>query len=109
MQRDGAARLLFRPEAVVLHRHRRTAGALWRQAVQHGRGVAFMRHAHPGLYRIDPREQLERLAGIGASAARVASRRDPDAWRTPFHLGVWYSGMLWGLMRGPAWTERPAR
>ena len=107
LQREGEARLLFRPEAVVLHRHRRTVGALWRQAVQHGRGVAFMKHAHPGIYRIDPREQVQRIAGMGAAVARVASR-DPDACRMPFHLGVWYSGMLWGLLRGPAWTRRPS-
>lgn len=108
LQLEGRSRLEFRPDAVVLHRHRRGARALWRQAVQHGRGVAFMKRAHPEIYRIRFDEQIGRLAGIGAAAARAAA--DPgggaDRWRAPGYLALWYGGLAWGYAMGPAWVDR---
>jgi glycosyltransferase involved in cell wall biosynthesis len=108
MQVERRALLEFRPDAVVLHRHRRTAGALWRQAVQHGRGVAFMKRAYPAVYRFSVGEQWRRVLGVGAAAAGAATGGDPDRWRTPGYLALWYGGMTWGYVKGPAWVgQRP--
>ncbi len=92
MQIELGRRILFRPEAVVLHRHRRTAGALWRQAVQHGRGVAFMKRTHPKVYRISGKEQMGRVG-------QMVSGTDS------LFLALWYAGMLAGYLRGPAWVR----
>ena len=99
LQIERAATLSFRPDAVVLHRHRRSVSELWRQAVQHGQGVAFMRRAHPEIYRIDGPEQVRRLGEVGAS---VGGGED---WRTPGYLALWYGGMAWGYLKGPAWLK----
>jgi cellulose synthase/poly-beta-1,6-N-acetylglucosamine synthase-like glycosyltransferase len=108
MQIAAGVSILFRPEAVVRHRHRRTLGELWRQGSQHGRGVAFMKRTFPDRYRIDPREQLRRLGSIVHSAGRAAlpgigsGDADRDRWFTPFFLAVWYGGMGAGYLLGPA-------
>jgi GT2 family glycosyltransferase len=65
LQIEAGRTILFRPQAVIRHRHRRTWGALWRQGVQHGRGTAFMKRTYPDHYRISPGEQVQRLAGLG--------------------------------------------
>jgi hypothetical protein len=106
MQLDLERRLLFRPEAVILHRHRRTWRQLWRHGRQHGRGVAFMKRTHPELYRIDPREQLGRIAGIfRAAGAAVGGTRGRglgrDRWCAPLFLTTWYLGMGVGYLMGP--------
>jgi glycosyltransferase involved in cell wall biosynthesis len=105
MQIEQNARLDFRPGAVVLHRHRRTVGALWRQAVQHGRGVAFMKRTYPDVYRISPSEQLRRVGGIAGAAGSAATGGGSDAWLAPGFLALWYAGMLAGYVRGPAWVR----
>ena len=69
MQIVAGVRLLFRPEAVVLHRHRRTWRALWRHGRQHGRGVAFMKSVYPDRYAIRLGEQLGRIGAIGTGRA----------------------------------------
>ena len=108
MQLDAGAAILFRPDAVVLHRHRRTLRGLWGQAVQHGRGTAFVKRTYPAIYRIEPGEQLGRLSGIAAAAGGAAAGRDSDRWREPGYLTVWYAGLAWGYLLGPAWTtSRP--
>jgi cellulose synthase/poly-beta-1,6-N-acetylglucosamine synthase-like glycosyltransferase len=107
MQLERNARLLFRPEARILHRHRRTWGALWRQGVQHGRGVAFMRRTFPGRYRFSAGEQVSRLGTL----ARAASGRGGSGDRLwdPLWLTLWYGGLLAGYLRGPAWTPDAKR
>ncbi len=105
MQIEAGASVLFRPDAIVLHRHRRTLGALWAQAVQHGRGTAFMKRTYPEVYRIDLGEQLRRLSGIAAATGRAAAGGSSDRWREPGYLALWYAGLLWGYLLGPAWTE----
>ena len=102
MQGAGVVRLGFRPEAVVLHRHRRTASGLWRQGVQHGRGVAFMKRTYPHRYRISAGEQVRRMGNMAAAAAGAAG--GTDRWRIPGYLALWYGGMTWGYIRGPAWV-----
>ena len=92
MQIELGRRILFRPEAVVLHRHRRTAGALWRQAVQHGRGVAFMKRTYPKVYRISGKEQVGRVGQLVSGTDSL-------------FLALWYAGMLAGYLRGPAWVR----
>jgi cellulose synthase/poly-beta-1,6-N-acetylglucosamine synthase-like glycosyltransferase len=110
LQLQLGARLLFRPEARILHRHRRGVEALWRQGVQHGRGVAFMKKTFPEHYRIHPLEQVRRLGGIARAAggALAPSTRGAgpagDRFWAPVFLCVWYGGMLLGYLRGPAWT-----
>ena len=84
-------RLLFRPDAVVLHRHRRTVGALWRQAVQHGRGVAFMKRTYPDVYRFSGGEQVRRAGDLVSGGDTLL-------------LALWYAGMVAGYLRGPAWV-----
>jgi glycosyltransferase involved in cell wall biosynthesis len=112
MQLELKRGLLFRPEAVVLHRHRRTLRQLWRQARQHGRGVAFMKKSHPEVYRIDPGEQLGRIAGVArAAGAAIGGMRKNglgrDRWYAPLFLATWYCGMGAGYFMGPA-RSRPA-
>lgn len=108
MQIERGAKLLFRPDAIVLHRHRRSWGALWRQAVQHGRGVAFMRRTYPSHYRFSAREQVERLGTLARSAAGTAKAgRSRDRLYEPLWLGIWYTGLAAGYLRGPAWTAPP--
>lgn len=106
MQLRERAEILFRPDARVRHRHRRTWRALWRQGVQHGRGVAFMKRTYPEHYAISPREQLSRLAGI-AGAARGGGGHDPDRRFAPLFLSLWYGGLLAGYLLGPAYLENP--
>ena len=91
MQLTLKRRLIFRPEAVVLHRHRRTVGALWRQAVQHGRGVAFMKRTYPDVYRFSGKEQVERVRTMVSGTDSLL-------------LALWYTGMVTGYLRGPAWA-----
>lgn len=98
MQLDLGVALAFRPEAAILHRHRRTWAALWRQGVQHGRGVAFMKRTFPERYAIDSREQVGRLGGILRALAREGA---PGAM---FQI-VWFTGMTAGYLRGPAWSR----
>jgi glycosyltransferase involved in cell wall biosynthesis len=111
LQLEGGSRLLFRPEAEILHRHRRGFGALWRQGLQHGQGVAFMKATYPQQYRIHPGEQVSRLAGMARAAGSAlvpAPGPGRDRLLAPIFLAVWYGGMLVGYLRGPAWT-RPRR
>lgn len=108
LQLTGGSRLLFRPEAEILHRHRRSFGDLWRQGMQHGQGVAFMKEAYPAQYRIEPGEQVSRLAGLArAAAGALLPRTGPgrDRLWAPIFLAVWYGGMLAGYLRGPARTR----
>jgi cellulose synthase/poly-beta-1,6-N-acetylglucosamine synthase-like glycosyltransferase len=108
LQLEGGTTLLFRPEARIFHRHRRTLGALWRQGVQHGQGVAFMKATYPDRYRIDAGEQVGRLLGVArAAAGAVVPARGParDRFVAPVFLTVWYGGLLAGYLRGPAWTR----
>jgi len=107
LQLVGGWEILFRPEAVVRHRHRRTWGALWRQGVQHGRGVAFMKRTYPQHYRILPAEQIRRLAGLAGAIGRSASgERGSDAGWAPLFLALWYGGLLAGYLMGPAASRR---
>ena len=108
LQLEGRASLLFRPEARIFHRHRRTLGALWRQGVQHGRGVAFMKTTYPDRYRIEAGEQIGRLFGLArAVGGTILPDRGParDRVVAPLFLTLWYGGMLAGYLRGPAWTK----
>lgn len=107
MQLERNATLLFRPEARILHRHRRTWGALWKQGVQHGRGVAFMRRAFPGRYRFSGFEQVSRLGTLARAASGRGDSRD-RLW-DPLWLTLWYGGLLAGYLRGPAWTPGATR
>lgn len=103
LQIEGGREILFRPEAVVRHRHRRTWGALFRQGVQHGRGVAFMKRTYPAHYRIHPAEQLRRLTGLaGAMGRTVTADRGSDSRWAPLFLTLWYGGLLAGYLMGPA-------
>lgn len=110
MQFELDRRILFRPEAAILHRHRRTLGALWRHGCQHGRGVAFMKRAYPDLYRIRAGEQVGRVGEMAQAAGRTIGRsdngRDPDRWYAPLFLATWYCGMGAGYLLGPARTRR---
>jgi len=103
LQIEGGREILFRPDAVVRHRHRRTWGALWRQGVQHGRGVAFMKRTYPDHYRIHPGEQVRRLQGLaGAMGRTVTAGRGTDTGWAPLFLMLWYGGLLAGYLMGPA-------
>jgi cellulose synthase/poly-beta-1,6-N-acetylglucosamine synthase-like glycosyltransferase len=123
MQIASGARIVFRPDAVIRHRHRRTLRALWRHGRQHGRGVAFMKSVYPDRYRIRPGEQVGRVGAIGREALRAltgsgahardasgrnaaAGSREPrrDRFLAPIFLTIWYGGMAAGYLMGPAWS-----
>jgi len=111
LQIEGGREILFRPDAVVRHRHRRTWGALFRQGVQHGRGVAFMKRTYPHHYRIHPSEQFRRLGSLaGAMGRTVTAAGSSDSGWAPLFLTLWYGGLLVGYLMGPApsrgWTEQ---
>jgi len=132
MQIACGATLVFRPDAVIRHRHRRTWGALWRQGLQHGQGVAFMKSVYPDRYRVKIGEQILRMgqiaralfAGPPAPTGTVPleapegplSRPDDrmalalvrDRIRAPIFLTVWYGGMTVGYLKGPAWSHTTA-
>lgn len=108
LQLEAGARILFRPDARVRHRHRRSWGELWRHGRQHGQGVAFMRETYPERYRIEPGEQLARLAGIVRETGRALGGSEEghrDRWWAPLFLAVWYGGMGAGFLAGPARSE----
>lgn len=109
MQLKLGRRILFRPQAAILHRHRRTLGALWRHGCQHGRGVAFMKRTYPDLYRIRAVEQIGRIGELAQAAGRSVGPRgngaNPDRWYAPLFLATWYCGMGAGYVMGPARTE----
>jgi len=126
MQIASGAGVVFRPDAVIRHRHRRTWRALWRHGRQHGRGVAFMKSVYPDRYRIRPGEQLGRIVGIArapfadssGSADREMREGSPgnlaaltpgalarERLYAPAFLTVWYGGMAVGYLMGPAWSE----
>jgi len=103
LQIEGGREILFRPDAVIRHRHRRTWGALWRQGVQHGRGVAFMKRTYPDYYRIHPTEQVRRLTGLAGAVGRtVTAGHGTDTGWAPLFLALWYGGLLAGYLMGPA-------
>ena len=104
MQIERGAAILFRPAAVIRHRHRRTWAEFWGQAVQHGRGVAFMKRTYPEQYRFSLRE---RSAIVGARTPASTTAND-DRW-DPLWLAVWYGGLVAGYLRGPAWTPGARR
>jgi glycosyltransferase involved in cell wall biosynthesis len=131
MQLETSAGILFRPEAVIHHRHRRTWGELWRQACQHGQGVAFLKETYPDHYRIHMGEQVRRIGGLVAAGGRAitgggardergtkgretpvgqptdsAGRGRQDRFREPAFLAVWYAGLLTGYLKGPARSRR---
>jgi cellulose synthase/poly-beta-1,6-N-acetylglucosamine synthase-like glycosyltransferase len=111
MQIELNSRLMYRPAATVLHRHRRTFGDLWRQGIQHGRGVAYMKRRYPDRYRIRIMEQYRRLgtvlrSGAAALAGAGAGAERTDRSRAPLFLVIWYTGMGIGYLMGPA---RPSR
>lgn len=112
MQIERGVSLLYRPQARIRHRHRRTWAAFWRQAVQHGRGVAFMRRTYPQYYRFSAGEQVGRLMALVRSVARAPFSVRPDKARggtdllwEPIWLALWYGGLVAGFLRGPAWTR----
>jgi cellulose synthase/poly-beta-1,6-N-acetylglucosamine synthase-like glycosyltransferase len=122
MQLAAGAGILFRPEAVIHHRHRRTWGELWRQACQHGRGVAFLKKAYPDHYRIRAGEQIGRIGGLflalwqaimpmprrsGPQRAEARSP-NPERLRAPLFLSIWYAGLLAGYLLGPARSQPAA-
>ncbi len=125
--------LLFRPGATVLHRHRRTWGALWRQALQHGRGVAFMKATYPAHYRIEAAEQGRRILellisplralwpsghaphgqavdtpGVGTHIPheRAGGLSRADRLLIPLFLLLWNGGLFIGYVMGPARSVR---
>jgi glycosyltransferase involved in cell wall biosynthesis len=52
-------KLVYRPKAVVFHRHRVTARGLFKQWRGYGRGQAILRRKHPKLLPWDWRRELE--------------------------------------------------
>ena len=114
MQLELDRRLLYRPEAAILHRHRRTWGQLWRHGRGHGRGVAYMKKRHPEIYRIKPGEQLGRISALtrlvrNAIGGRGKIASGPDRWYAPLFLATWYLGMGTGYLMGPARSRVPRR
>jgi GT2 family glycosyltransferase len=81
--------LEFRPQALVLHRHRDNVPALLATFARYGAGSSWLRSRHPGIggrWPLSPRE----LARVGADAARLTLRGDREqaAFRVIDGLGL---------------------
>jgi glycosyltransferase involved in cell wall biosynthesis len=105
MQIASGASLVFRPDAVVRHRHRRTWRALWRQGRQHGQGVAFMKSVYPDRYRIRIGEQMGRIGQIVRALVTGAPNRTLEDEVRPFDearevVRRRYAPDRWGRLAG---------
>jgi cellulose synthase/poly-beta-1,6-N-acetylglucosamine synthase-like glycosyltransferase len=72
---DPELRLVYSPEALVLHRHRTTAWKLFTQHAGWGYGAALLHHKHslPWSVRLELKKQAE-LARAGGAAGAAALR-----------------------------------
>jgi len=113
MQIELGAALGYEPAAIVRHGHRRSWGGLWRQAVAHGRGVAWMKQAYPEIYRFSAGEQMGRMGGILRTIASAplpgTGRPARDRAAEPLFLSLWYAGMTAGFLMGPAFSREDRR
>lgn len=107
MHLETGSQLAYRRSAVVRHRHRRTYAELYRQGVQHGRGVAYMKRRFPDRYAIGVGEQFGRLGELLRSGGRALAGGGPgrersDRFHAPLFLATWYFGLGIGYLQGPA-------
>ncbi len=107
---DAGLKLAYSPDALVLHRHRRTARALFMQHAGWGYGAALLHRKHdlPWGLRQELRKHGEILVALGAlagAAARYAARGGDrmDVYYPYFELlrraGL-RAGALYGLLGG---------
>jgi GT2 family glycosyltransferase len=83
-----------RPEALAVHRNRRSLAALLAQKARHGSGAAWLERRHPGAF---PRRRLLGLTAWSAGQAVSAARRTGGHTEPPVDaaaalvdvLGVW--------------------
>jgi glycosyltransferase involved in cell wall biosynthesis len=109
-QRD--LRLVYSPDALVLHRHRTTAWRLFTQHAGWGYGAALLhlKHGLPWSLRLELRKQAELLGAIGALVRAVARhgvrRTDPGELEDPAFELVRRLGLRVGALYGLATGRR---
>jgi glycosyltransferase involved in cell wall biosynthesis len=107
----GDLRLAYRPDALVLHRHRSTAWSLFTQHAGWGYGAALLHRKHglPWSARHELRKQRELAAAVRSVVAAALRHRlrggdamdlHHQAFEVVRRLGL-RVGALYGLARGP--------
>ncbi len=90
---EAGCKMVFRPQAVVYHRHPATLGGYWRKKYKNGYWKAFLIRAHPGRVRGDHHTPQAYKLQI-ALAALLA----PLAFAAPFsRLAQYAAGGVGGL------------
>jgi cellulose synthase/poly-beta-1,6-N-acetylglucosamine synthase-like glycosyltransferase len=106
----------YRPEAMVYHQHRGSYRALWRQALRHGWGSAYMHHHYASYYALSAGENAGRIGALlrAIVVGKLGPGPDPDRWHRPRFLTTWYAGLFFGYVLGrlgwtPSFRYKPER
>ena len=98
MQIEMGLKIGYNPGAIIFHQHRTTYRALWRQALRHGWGSAYMHANYGAYYALDAGENAGRISGL--LQAIFAGEPGPDRWHRPRFLLTWYAGLALGYGAG---------
>jgi len=109
MQLETALRLVYRPAALVWHRHRSSRLGLWRQTLGWGIGQALLYKKHRGLVRRDPWPAVlaayRRMGGLASLSLRRLlavrnGRGNAEALEDAFLSFLFQAGIRCGRLRG---------
>jgi glycosyltransferase involved in cell wall biosynthesis len=109
MQRETELRLVYRPEALVWHRHRSSRRGLWRQTLGWGVGQALLYKKHRGLVRRDPWPTVlaayRRMGGLASLSLRRLlavrnGRGSAEALDDAYLSFLFQAGIRCGRLRG---------
>lgn len=102
--REAGYQIQYQPEAVVLHRHRASTGAMWRQAYRYGVGNAelFAKwRTKWGAHRwVEPRHPAWALKALVKTPWCLVTGRDPLERRMAWFDCLANTAMTLGRMRG---------
>jgi GT2 family glycosyltransferase len=114
MQLETRLRLVYRPAAVVWHRHRSSRRGLWRQTFGWGVGQALLYHKHRRIVRRDSLATVlvayRRLGGLASLSLRrlIGARRgtvDGELLDDALLTFLFHAGVRLGRLRGSLATR----